>query len=1116
MLTACMLPLRMLGLLLLMLSLCDAHSICPDELNPLTLDVPKVIMNYGESVEVNCSSTEEDHDGIYWRIGNKDSEHLQDSFISQSVSLSEWNVTAECKINLNETHECSKQLEITIYQNPTVNVFSINTAVEGKLYGLQCDIGDVAPVQKLKVTWYKNNQTIRIENFTNTTKTPVSESSTLSVDISRADNGAEFRCEAQLDFGQHGPQLPVHSDKLIVSVEYAPEFKNTTEHVVVYEGENVTLNCDAEGQPKPTFHWTHDGKKLSDTKDLNIIRVNTNTKYNCSAKNYLGNITKEFHVYVSPRNIQRAPAIITTPEPSKPRDAHSICPDELNPLTLDVPKVIMNYGESVEVNCSSTEEDHDGIYWRIGNKDSEHLQDSFISQSVSLSEWNVTAECKINLNETHECSKQLEITIYQNPTVNVLSINTAVEGKLYGLQCDIGDVAPVQKLKVTWYKNNQTIRIENFTNTTKTPVSESSTLSVDISRADNGAEFRCEAQLDFGQNGPQLPVHSDKLIVSVEYAPEFKNTTEHVVVYEGENVTLNCDAEGQPKPTFHWTHDGKKLSDTNDLNIIRVNTNTKYNCSAKNYLGNITKEFHVYVSPRNIQRAPAIITTPEPSKPRGCPLVLKPAKTVVRFGDPASINCSTSATGIISVGWEATSGARITNGSAVHWSVDKVEDWNINLSCYLNYEENGMDHQCSVKPDITVYKTPDIVSLSAVNPGPVMEGTEHRLKCDIINVTPSQKLNVTWYRGTDILHRDILDKMSMNPVNMSSIFKFTAERDYNGANFRCEAVLNLGPNGPELVHIVTSSPYTAVVQYKPLIKDCPNHLTGVEHEFSLEKSPCQADGNPLPIFLWKYDGKMINANEPLTRTQSGIYTAEVSNSLGKSNTSVHITIEYGPKFTCNDHYEVQVNSTLQCELEGNPKPDIKWLKDGKMMASPWRWTKYDSGYYSLSATNKHGNQTLKLYIDVLFAPEINEGPYSKEVNLHGNVTLNCSAEGNPRPIVYWNYATAANVWNTTRGHMKSIIITGATYTNAGVYICVATNKVGSVKSNFTLTMKGERVFPLKFIWWLLIGLIVILVFIVIVYKRWKKHGRYSFIPHKDNDGSDIPMSPQSNGANDRV
>ncbi|KAK5856123.1 hypothetical protein PBY51_007741 [Eleginops maclovinus] len=612
-------------------------------------------------------------------------------------------------------------------------------------------------------------------------------------------------------------------------------------------------------------------------------------------------------------------------------DAHSICPDELNPLTLDVPKVIMNYGESVEVNCSSTEEDHDGIYWRIGNKDSEHLQDSFISQSVSLSEWNVTAECKINLNETHECSKQLEITIYQNPTVNVLSINTAVEGKLYGLQCDIGDVAPVQKLKVTWYKNNQTIRIENFTNTTKTPV--------------------------------------NKLIVSVEYAPEFKNTTEHVVVYEGENVTLNCDAEGQPKPTFHWTHDGKKLSDTNDLNIIRVNTNTKYNCSAKNYLGNITKEFHVYVSPRNIQRAPAIITTPEPSKPRGCPLVLKPAKTVVRFGDPASINCSTSAT---------------------------------------------------------------------------------------------------------------------------------------------------GPNGPELVHIVTSSPYTAVVQYKPLIKDCPNHLTGVEHEFSLEKSPCQADGNPLPIFLWKYDGKMINANEPLTRTQSGIYTAEVSNSLGKSNTSVHITIEYGPKFTCNDHYEVQVNSTLQCELEGNPKPDIKWLKDGKMMASPWRWTKYDSGYYSLSATNKHGNQTLKLYIDVLFAPEINEGPYSKEVNLHGNVTLNCSAEGNPRPIVYWNYATAANVWNTTRGHMKSIIITGATYTNAGVYICVATNKVGSVKSNFTLTMKGERVFPLKFIWWLLIGLIVILVFIVIVYKRWKKHGRYSFIPHKDNDGSDIPMSPQSNGANDRV
>ncbi|KAL3053564.1 hypothetical protein OYC64_005986 [Pagothenia borchgrevinki] len=804
-------------------------------------------------------------------------------------------------------------------------------------------------------------------------------------------------------------------------------------------------------------------------------------------------------------------------------DADSICPTELNPLTLDVPRVIESYGTSVEVNCTSTETDHDGMYWRIGNNDPKiMLEESFISQSVSLSEWNMTAECRIILNATHTCSKELEITIYQNPTVNVFAVNPEVEGTLFELQCDIADVAPVQNLVVRWFKDNQTIQTDNFTNTITTPVNESSTLAVNISRAEHGAEFRCEAQLDFRSHGPQLPVHSKIYIVSVNYAPEFKNTSENYFVPEGDDVTLNCDAEGRPQPTFHWKHDGKKLSDTNNLNITRVNTSGTYHCSAINSLGNITKEIHVRVT-LNIPAAPAVITTsavittPEPSKPRGCPLVLTPAKIVVRFGDPVSINCSTSVAVPIIMGWEVTSGDISKNDTSVTWSLEKVEDWSIKSACFIIYEDD-MEQPCYVELDITLYKTPDIVSVSASDPGPMMEGTENQLKCDIINVTPVQKLTVRWYRGTDILHTDVLDENRMIPVNMSSIFNFTAERDYNGAEFKCEAELQLETNRPDLDHNLTSSssPHTAVVLYKPLIKPCQGPFAGVEHEFSLDKFPCQADGNPPPIFRWYYDGKMINASEPLTRTQSGKYTAEVSNRIGSSNTSIDITIEYGPTFTCDDRYEVEVNSKL-CEPEGNPKPDIKWFKNGTIVDSPWQsMTKHDSGSYMMNATNSHGTVTHKLQLDVLFAPEINEGTYSKEVNLDGNVTLVCSAEGNPLPDLHWTYSPAENVRETTRGHQKSLTITGATSTNAGLYICVATNNVGKVTSTVTLKMKD--VFPWRFLWWLLMGLIIvfIVILIVIVHKRCKKHGRYRFIPDRANDGSDIPMAPQSNGTEDTV
>ncbi|KAK1877631.1 Angiopoietin-related protein 2, partial [Dissostichus eleginoides] len=943
---------------------CDADSICPTELNPLTLDVPRVIANYGASVELNCTSTEADHDGMYWRIGNNNSKiNLEESFISQSVSLSEWNVTAECRIMLNETHECSKELEITIYQNPTVTVFQVNREVEGTLFELQFN-------------------------------------------ISRAEHGAEFRCEAQLDFGSHGPQLPVHSDRYIVSVNYAPEFKNTSEEFFVHEGDDVTLNfapeinegtyskevkldgnvtldCSAEGNPLPDLHWNYTtAENVRETtrghqKSLTITgATSTNAGvYICAATNNVGKVTSTVtlkmmkgkrsvfpwrflwwlpiglivvfivivivivhkrwpwrdcqHVLESgettsgiyllrPQSANRLlqawceqsrdegrvdghseetgwlckllqdlgtqgfgnldgeywlglehlywltkqakyklrvamedwqgrqvyaeyDSFHLEPESDwyrlrlgqyqgnagdslswhnnkafttldrdkdgytgncahyqkggwwyhmcahsnlngvwyrgghyrsryqdgvywaefhggsyslkrvsmmiKPKmlgllmlmlslcDADSICPTELNPLTLDVPRVIANYGASVELNCTSTEADHDGI----------------------------------------------------ESNGHCVSVNREVEGTLFELQCDIADVAPVQNLVVKWFKDNQTIRTDNFTNTTTTPVSESSTLAVNISRAEHGAEFRCEAQLDFGSHGPQLPVHSDRYIVSVNYAPEFKNTSEEFFVHE---------------------------------------------------------------------------------------------------------------------------------------------------------------------------ETPDIVSVSASDPGPVMEGTENQLK------------------------------------------------------------------------------------YKPLIKACQGHIAGVEHEFSLDKFPCQADGNPLPIFLWYYDGKIINASEPLTRTQSGKYTAEVSNPIGSSNISVDITIEYGPTFTCDDRYEVEVNSKL-CEPDGNPKPDIKWFKNGTIVDSPWQSkTKHDSGCYMMNATNSHGTATHKLKLDVLFAPEINEGTYSKEVKLDGNVTLDCSAEGNPLPDLHWNYTTAENVRETTRGHQKSLTITGATSTNAGVYICAATNNVG--------------------------------------------------------------------------
>uniref|UniRef100_A0A3B5BBZ4 Hemicentin-1-like n=1 Tax=Stegastes partitus TaxID=144197 RepID=A0A3B5BBZ4_9TELE len=277
-----------------------------------------------------------------------------------------------------------------------------------------------------------------------------------------------------------------------------------------------------------------------------------------------------------------------------------------------------------------------------------------------------------------------------------------------------------------------------------------------------------------------------------------------------------------------------------------------------------------------------------------CPLTMTPSEIVVRFGDPASVNCSTSATDAVGMGWEApVGGTGFKSPPVVTWNVEQLKDFTV-PSCYISLnvlDEHGNTKQCQKSPNVTLYKTPDTVSVSAVHPGPMVEGTDYQLKCDISSVAPAGSLTVKWYRGNETVFADRIVSSIKTPQDVSSKLNITTKREYNGSIFRCKAELQLGPNGPEFPPSETSAPYTAVVHYKPFIKACPSNIARVEHKFSMDKLPCPAEGNPPPTVQWFYEDKQISSSKPLRRSDSGKYTAVVQNSLGSSNFSVQITVE---------------------------------------------------------------------------------------------------------------------------------------------------------------------------------------------------------------------------------
>lgn len=89
-------------------------------------------------------------------------------------------------------------------------------------------------------------------------------------------------------------------------------------------------------------------------------------------------------------------------------------------------------------------------------------------------------------------------------SVSAKDNNLMVEGKEFQLNCDIINVAPVQKLKVKWYRGNETMHTETFNGTSVTPVNVTSSFVVTPKRDYNGTLFRCEAELHLRPNGPEL------------------------------------------------------------------------------------------------------------------------------------------------------------------------------------------------------------------------------------------------------------------------------------------------------------------------------------------------------------------------------------------------------------------------------------------------------------------------------------------------------------------------------------------------------------------------------------------------------------------------------------
>ncbi|KAL7826835.1 hypothetical protein AOLI_G00320440 [Acnodon oligacanthus] len=983
---------KLAGLVLIVLI--NGGGACPADLNDLVLEPPSIVVEYGHGVSVNCHSSS-NFTELTWKSRPEHVNMSDDRTVTWKVdSLTEWGIQPECYMNLNDV-QCNRALPLIIYKTPDrVSISTVDLSgpmIEGEQYKLQCDIQNVAPVELLTVSWFKGDTLLDKKTFNDSIETPVNQSSTLQISPSRADDGAQYWCKAELDLGPQGTQhpAPVTSDPLNITVHYKPVINCSNWNPLI----NTTLDSlplAVMGKPEPYIKWRKGTSWILSTKHLS---KKDSGQYEYYASNKFGSaycatsITVEYGPeFDCPSEYERREhtlflancSIMASPEAnvSWSRDGRNVeRPHNLtrrdnglynvtaqnkhgtehHVLTINVlygpeiesgdESVEVYEGRNVTLPCTAEGNPEPNIIWSFNNqsKTTGGRQTTLTISGATFDdggEYTCTA-----LNTIGSRTRRVLLVVKEIP--DRVSISTVshtgpmIEGEQYELRCDVQKVSPVERLTVNWFKEDTPMKNKTFTDSTKTPENMFDTLQISPSIKDNGTQYRCEAKLDLGPDGPQPPltVTSDALTITVLYP---------------------------------------------------------------------------------------------------CILTLQPPKVVVAYGTKASANCSTSVNHM-GIGWEASQGAvdMQTVVKLIPWSVDRLVEWGIKPFCFIN---SSPEKQCKLHLNVIMYKTPDRVSISTVGPtGPMIEGEQYELQCDVQNVAPVELLILKWYKGGTLLDKETFNDSIKTPVNRSSTLQISPSSADDGAQYRCEAELDLGPDGPQPPTGVKSEPLSISVLYKPVI-NCLEWSPVINS--TLSSYPYAVKGNPPPVVNWFQGQSQVELTKRLGQHDSGQYKYTAMNRMGNRSCVINITVEYGPKFDCLPSYEVREHTAFSeiCKVISSPLADVTWHKNGITVKPPHSLTRRDNGSYKITAKNKHGTEDHHLTINVLYGPEIESGDESVEVYEGRDVTLPCTAEGNPEPNIMWSFN---NQSKTTGGRQTTLMISGATFDDGGEYTCTALNTIGS-------------------------------------------------------------------------